>query len=285
LAICDGSAVDLPIVAAMRRYAFGFVNSHDFAVCRELMAPDYGLHMGSTTLVGRDEAYIPAVRHQLDQFPDLGFEIHELVTDGEYAALHFSEHGRTPDQRCAAWPGVSVYRFDGARLAECWVEQDHYSRRRQLADRTPAPMPPPALAPFSGHDGRSDRAAAAATRRWLTGLTAWPPPGLRADPGPHGDAVVRIEKPAVTVNVVVAEGGRAAFHATVTGGYAGGLPDHRGHGPAVRMDVAGFVSVGGDPVSNGPVSYGPVGGGWAVTNRVAVQRQLRQPEERSCGSR
>ena len=26
---------------AIRRYVFGFVNSHDFSVCRELMSDDY----------------------------------------------------------------------------------------------------------------------------------------------------------------------------------------------------------------------------------------------------
>lgn len=257
--------MDLPIVAAMRRYTYGFVNSHDFTVCRELMTADYGLHMGDTELVGRDDAYIPAVRHQLGRFPDLGFTVHELITDGEYAALHFSEHGRTPDLRSAAWPGVSVYRFDGARLAECWVEQDHYSRRRQLADLSPAPLLPPAVAPFSGHTGTPDPAALAVTRTWLAELDLWPPQGITTDPGPYGDAVVLVDAPTVEANVVVAECGRAAFHATVTGSYAGGLPEHPAAGGAVRMDVAGFVSVPG----------GAVRDGWAVTNRVAVQRQLR----------
>jgi predicted ester cyclase len=257
--------MDLPIVAAMRRYTYGFVNSHDFTVCRELMAPDYGLHMGATVLLGRDDAYIPAVRHQFDRFPDLGFTVHDLLTDGEYAALHFSEHGRTGDDRSAAWPGVSVYRFDGARLAECWVEQDHYSRRRQLTDRCPAPLPAPAVAPFSGHAGTSDPDTVAATGTWLTALRRWPPPGITTDPGPHGDDVVRLDSPAVTANVVVAERGRAAFHATLVGCYAGGLPDRPATDAVVRLDVAGFVSVAGAVVHDG----------WAVTNRVAVQRQLR----------
>ncbi|TDV56232.1 ester cyclase [Actinophytocola oryzae] len=256
----------LPIAVALRRYAFGFVNSHDFTVCRELMTVDYGLHMGDTVLTGRDDAYIPAVRHQMEQFPDLGFEIHELITDGEYAALHFSEHGTHTDRGRAAWPGVSIYRFDGERLAECWVEQDHYSRRRQLAEGAPAPMPRPALAPFSGHEGKADDASVAATRSWLGEVTQWPPPNLRPDPGPYGDVAVRLTAPRVTANVVVGEGGRAAFHATVTGAYAGGLPEYPDPGLAVRMDVGGFVSVVADAV----------GDGWVVTNRVAVQRQLRR---------
>lgn len=82
-------------VQTLRRYVFGFVNSHDFDVCRRLMSEDYVLHTGQDLLVGREEDYIPAVRHQIEQFPQLGFAVHDLVTDGEWTALLFSEHRTT----------------------------------------------------------------------------------------------------------------------------------------------------------------------------------------------
>ena len=84
---CRYSAVD-----AIRRYVFGFVNSHDFSVCK-LMSEDYLLHMGDSEVVGREAAYIPAVQHQIDQFPDMGMTVHDVITDGEHVVLHFSEHG------------------------------------------------------------------------------------------------------------------------------------------------------------------------------------------------
>ena len=131
--------MSLTAVDAIRRYVFGFVNSHDFSVCRELMSDDYTLHMGDSEVVGREAAYIPAVQHQIDQFPDMGMTVHDVITDGDHVVLHFSEHGRTRDGLVAAWPGVSIYRFDGTHLVECWVEQDHYSRRMQLAERRASP--------------------------------------------------------------------------------------------------------------------------------------------------
>lgn len=40
-------------VQAMRRYVFGFVNSHDLDVCRRLMSEDYVLHRGQDQVVGQ----------------------------------------------------------------------------------------------------------------------------------------------------------------------------------------------------------------------------------------
>ena len=69
-----------PFVALMRRYVVDYTNSHDLAVCDEIMEPDYVLRMGPHVVAGRDEAYKPATRKQLEQFPGLGLTVHEVVT-------------------------------------------------------------------------------------------------------------------------------------------------------------------------------------------------------------
>jgi hypothetical protein len=256
----------VPAIAAIRRYVFGFVNSHDFGVCRELMSEDYRLHMGDSELVGRELAYIPAVQHQIGQFPDMGLTVHSVITDGRYVALHFSEHGRTPEGLVAAWPGVSIYEFDGAHLVQCWVEQDHHSRRCQLAEGTPIPLPPSSTAPFSGHVGTSDLHTDAIAREWLGNIAQWPPRGVQPDPGPHASPAVQLDCVEVVPNVVVATTQRFAFHATIWGNYSGSMPDmHTANGVRVPLHVSAVASVRDHQIE---IDY-------MATNRVVLMRRLK----------
>ncbi|WP_194944426.1 ester cyclase [Aeromicrobium yanjiei] len=259
----------------MRRYVHGFVNAHDPDVARSIMAAEYRLHMGSDTLVGRDEQYIPAVLHQMAQFPGLGFSIHELITDGTRTALLFSEHGHAgrPPGHGAAWRGVSIYRAEDGLLAECWVEQDHFGRRHQLAVGEPEQVRPVALDPWSGHErgdgtdrAHADRAhAERALRAWLGELASWPPAEGEVDAGVSGSTQPSIAVASVALNAFVVEGSRVAFNATISGTYQGGLPDGGGHGAAVATAIGAFARL----------EDGRLTGLDAISNRVLVQRQLR----------
>lgn len=258
----------------MRRYVHGFVNAHDPDVARDIMASDYRLHMGSDTLVGRDDQYIPAVLHQIGQFPGLGFSIHELITDGTMTALSFSEHGRSgrPPGTCAAWRGVSIYRAADDRLAECWVEQDHFGRRHQLAAGEAEPLRPVAIDPWSDHDDSDDarRAPAEATlTQWLGELTSWPPAEGIVDAGASEAVQPRLNVTSTALNAFVVEGTRVAFNATITGTYLGGLPDEDGAGASVTTAVGAFATLANDGLTDLD----------AISNRVLVQRQLRLARE------
>lgn len=254
-------------VAAMRRYVHGFVNSHDFEVCRELMSTDYTLYMGPDVVRGRDDHYIPAVRHQMDQFPELGFSLHDLISDGEWTALFFSEHGqslRVPGT-AASWLGIGIYRWDGAHLAECWVEQDHYDRRRQLAGERPVTVPPVAVDPWALAEVAPSLETERCVREWLGSLAQWPPPGmevhLEAAGDDHQPVLLDLE---ASLDVVVTCGQRAAFHATLSGRYVGGLPGLDAAPGRVKHYVAAFVTTGADGVRRID----------AVTHRVALGWQL-----------
>ncbi|MFC5748459.1 ester cyclase [Actinomadura rugatobispora] len=256
----------------MRRYVFGFVNSHDFDVCRRLMSEDYVLHMGRDVVRGRDENYVPAVRHQMDRFPNLGFALHDLVTDGEWTALLFSEHGAEAGdpRRTASWLGVSIYRFDGRRLTECWVEQDHYSRRRQVAGEGQA-VPPIAVDPWSAAVIDPRPATAETVTAWIEGLRAWPPESpdtaIRIDPGPWSAEQPRMRLHDSRIDHMVTSGDRAAFHATVRGRYLGGLPGSQTDDQVVEGHLAAFATV----------EDGRLVALTGVSNRVALLRQLRGP--------
>ena len=251
----------------MRRYAYQFVNAHDLEAGRELMRDDYVLHVGPDTLVGRDEAYLPAVAGQFEQFPGLTYTIHDLLSDGTWTAVLFSEHGRSAREpgNAASWLNLGIYRADGDRLAECWVEQDFYGRRAQLDSGVPDSLQPVAVDPWDGHDAVPSLPADAVVGAWAAQLRSWPPTGIRLDPGQASEEQPRIEVGDVVVNVCVTEGSRAAFIIELRGIYRGSFGFEERIGSPVRL-WAGIIAEVGD---------GTVRVGIGVSNRSALFRQLR----------
>jgi predicted ester cyclase len=246
-----------PLAALLRRYAFGYTAAHDFAVCRELMVEDYVLRMGEHEVRGRDSAYVPATEKQYRQYPGLGFTVHELVLGEDRAALHFTEHGRSVlHGGCAAWSGISLYRWDGARLVECRVEQDYAGRRAQQRSGRANPVEAPGIDPWVVDPGPADAGTEAVVRGWLgSGGLADAPPGSLDDE--HGAAPdrVRLDDPATTVLDLFTAGDRAAFHVL-----AEGTRDGR---PA-SLYACGLATVAG----------GEVVAVRAVTDRLAAERRL-----------
>ena len=163
-----------PFVALMRRYCIDYTARHDLSVCDDIMVPGYTLHMGVHHLAGRDEAYKPAAAAQFRQFPGLCLTVNEIICSGDRLALRFTEHGASArhDGARAAWGGVGLYRWDGQRLLENYVEQDYLARRRQLAGGGPDPVEPPAVAPWDTRSVPADPAAEAVTRGWLAAGTS-----------------------------------------------------------------------------------------------------------------
>jgi predicted ester cyclase len=254
-----------PFVAVMRRYAVDYTARGDLSVCPEIMVDDYQLHMGVHHLVGRDGPYAAAVKAQLDQFPTLGFTVHEVFTNGDRLALRFSEHGASERHggRQAAWPGISTYRWDGSRLVECWVEQDYFARTRQLEAGTPDPVEPPAVDPWATEPVAADDVVEAAARTWLEKGDLAGADHVRLD---DGGPRVTLDPVAVVVDDLFSAGSQAAFHVTQRGRYTGGLPGlGAAAGSEVTMGVAGVLVIG----------HGSVVSVRAITDRLGVSRQLR----------
>jgi predicted ester cyclase len=257
------------LMSLMRRYAHAYVNSHDFDVCQQIMTEGYTLHTGPDVVKGRDLEYVPAVRRQFQQFPTLSFTVHDVVTDGTYAALLFTEHGtshRHPGCQ-AAWIGVSLYRREGDRLAECWAEQDYFGRRQQLSSGRAFPLYRSSLDPWGTAAEPHSPGTEDAVRTWFDSLRYWPPTEGEWNPGSSPDRP-RIEIHHHVVNVLFTAGHRAAFHITLRGSYTGGLPGVTTRGE-VETYAAGLLTTRDCEITD------LVG----VDNRLAVQRQL-QPASR-----
>lgn len=254
------------MLSTMRRYAYGFVNSQDFAVGREVIHPEYRLHSGPDTLVGRDDVYLPAVARQFNQFPHLVYSIHELITDGSRAGVVFTEHGRASKApaNAAAWLSIGIYHGDDDRLSACWIEQDYYGRRRQLETGVVDRVRPVAIDPWDGHDGTARERAEDMVNDWANGLVSWPPHGIELDPGQSAAEQPLIDLDSVVVDDLVAEGDKVVFHLTMKGIYRGGL-GHDGVSSSVELSAACQGTLGDDDLADL----------LGVSGRVALQRQLR----------
>lgn len=257
-----------PFVALMRRYCFDYTNRQDFSVCREIIHPEYQLHMGAHRLVGREEQYIPAARIQFEQFPHLTLTVHEIVTNGDRLAMRFSEHGASTahDGRQAAWGGIGLYRWDGQQLTENFVEQDYLSRRRQLRSSSPHPVARPAVDPWATPALPEDPETLRTAREWLQSGRLEAVELMLDDCWVTGGIDLSVEPEEVVVDTLFTAGVRAAFHAGVYGTYRGDLEnvDRRAARRCV-LHLAGLATVEAGTVTRVD----------AISDRLGLRRRLR----------
>jgi len=262
-------------VALMRRYCYDYTNCQDFAACDSIMVPGYTLHMGTHDLMGRDEFYKPATQKQFDQFPGLVLTINEIITNGDRLCLRFSEHGASVRHRLrrAAWGGIGLYKWDGERLLENYVEQDYYSRRLQLASGQPIQVENPAIAPWDTEPEAANETAEALVRDALSTGTLLKSPGVQFDDGGAAGAIQQILAPTqVRINDLFSAGDRVAFHIVQSGHLmADFAPGHTDLvGTEVLLHMAGVVTV-----RNGEVTAGRI-----IRDRLGLKRRLDPPAAR-----
>jgi hypothetical protein len=244
-----------PFVALMRKYCIDYTNSHDQSLYPQIMEPDYVVHINGLALQ-RSTTYADAVRRIFDAAPGLGIVVHEFVLNGDRLAMHFSEHAAMPaggSRALACWRGVGLYKWNGARLTENYVEQDYFAMRAQLAGGRPHPLIPPHIDPWTTTEPvPADPDAEATVRAWLdegdlAGAAAHEIDDERT--GTTYDAVLDTDR--VVVNDLFSAGAAVPFHATLHGSYRGGLgPGCDGLvGRPAALHVAGIAHVAGGAVA------------------------------------
>jgi predicted ester cyclase len=255
-------------VNLMRRYAIDYTACHAIDVCDEIMISGYTLWMGGHRVAGREEAYKPAALKQFRQFPNLGFTVHEIITNGDRLALRFSEHGASVrhDLKFAAWGGIGLYRWDGERLTECRVEQDYYSRAEQLATGQPSSVESPAIDPWTVKPVEADNSVEEIVRVWLAdGANGKSRPAVRFDDGSRLSEQFEFRVDNVVIEDMFSAGERVAFHVRFDGTYHAGLENYPQAQGGVSLFAAGIVAV----------ENGLVVGGNVVRNRLQLQRELK----------
>jgi predicted ester cyclase len=247
------------ILPLVRRWAVDWLGSHDPIACDDLLVPDYVLRIGTHEFTDR-ESYVAATVGQLALFPGLVLTVHEVITDGNRAALRFTEHGASTRHagRAAAWTGIVMFESDGTRLVRTWAEEDYHARRRQLASGESDAVGAPAVAPW-------DSVAYPPCEPAERVVVSWVEAGM-----PGKDGVVRDDEHLVPsyepvfkgesgkVDMLLSVGTRVAFHATVRGRAVNGS-DRFG-----EVGVAGLVTV-----TEGAIVCGNV-----VTDRLGAIRSF-----------
>jgi SnoaL-like domain len=259
-----------PVIALMRRYVTDYINRHDFSVMPEFMADDYSLRTGGTSISGRDGTYRDAVAKQLEQFPGLVFTLHEIYQSGSLVAVRFTEHGASERHggRLAAWPSIGIYKVRDGVLAGCCIEQDYFSRRRQLESGKPITVDPPATAPWDGSDHPSNPAAEDCVRNWLASSTFVDSDRVQIDDSRATGTVERIvDQASLEVVEIMSAGSHVAFHAVQKGHLADDFAQDLSiqRGTPITMYLSGLVEVRDNVILNGNI----IRDRWGLYRRLA----------------
>ena len=245
-----------PFVALMRKYCIDYTNSHDQSLYEQIMEPDYVVHINGLSLV-RSTTYSQAVRQIFDAAPGLGILVHEFVLNGDRLCMHFSEHAAMPangGRALACWRGIGLYKWNGRRLTENYVEQDYFAMQAQMATGKPHPLIPPHIDPWmSTEPVPTDPDAEATVRAWLDRGDLAAAPMHEIDDARTGAAYEGVLDPReVVVNDLFSAGADVPFHVTLRGPYRGGLgAGAEGHvGKSATLHVAGIARVSGGAVAS-----------------------------------
>ncbi|OMC18505.1 hypothetical protein [Mycobacterium sp. SP-6446] len=238
-----------PFVALMRKYCIDYTNSHDQSLCPQIMEPDYVVHINGLALV-RSTTYAEAVRQIFDAAPGLGIAVHEFVLNGDRLCMHFSEHAAMPAGQSRAltcWRGIGLYKWNGTRLTENYVEQDYFAMRAQIASGQPHPLIPPHIDPWTSTEPvPADPGAEKAVRTWLENGDLADAPAHEIDGERTGEAYEAVLDPRdVVINDLFSAGDDVPFHVTFRGLYRGGLgaAAEQFVGKPTALHVAGIAHV------------------------------------------
>jgi hypothetical protein len=243
-----------PFVALMRTYCIDYTNSHDQSLYDEIMEPDYVVHINGLRLE-RDTTYARSVERLFEMSPGLGLVVHDFVLNGDRLCMYFSEHSQMPGPNgptLACWRGIGLYKWNGTRLTENYVEQDYGAMQAQLASGQPHPLTPPHLDPWTTTEAiPPDPAAEALVRAWLERGDLADAPSVEID-DMRTDAGYEplLDVEGLTENDLFSAGSSVPFHVTFHGTYRGGLGDAAdAHvGEAASLTVAGIARTEGGAV-------------------------------------
>jgi steroid delta-isomerase-like uncharacterized protein len=114
----------------VRRFVEEIPNLGNLEAAGEVLANDFVLHFPNMPAVEGADAFkkIPSMIRAA--FPDLNETIVELVAEGDKVVERFTLQGThlgdfmgiAPTGRAVSWSGIAIYRLDGGKIVECWVE-------------------------------------------------------------------------------------------------------------------------------------------------------------------
>jgi steroid delta-isomerase-like uncharacterized protein len=159
-----------PNKATYRRFVEEVINKGNVDIVEELYTPDYVDHSAPPGAPGGLDGVRAVPKMFRGAFPDVHFQIDEMLAEGDRVATRVTGHGtntgpfmgRPPSGNAATWGSKGVFRVTNAKIAEHWGAPDLLALLSQIGA-----LPPGAVAPSAD----------------TSGLTARPdsPPGEAAD--------------------------------------------------------------------------------------------------------
>ena len=130
--------------AVVRRFMEELWSEGKLGVADELVAADHVHHLGDDTLRGPD-GIKGAATWLRTAFPDLCFEIDDLISDGDRVVLRWTARGThrgtfadvAPTGRHVAWTGCDWFRLRSGQLVEAFVMADGEALYDQLTSTEP----------------------------------------------------------------------------------------------------------------------------------------------------
>jgi predicted ester cyclase len=113
---------------------------HDLAAIDDLMTPDYRITTAGQVVEGRDafKTWVAAMQKLVAGATNEHLEIITNAT-GDRVVSRWITRGRNngmfglpADQREFAFTGIAIWRVEGNRLAECWVERSAFELYNRL---------------------------------------------------------------------------------------------------------------------------------------------------------
>lgn len=130
----------------VRRYFDRWANHADVAVADALMVPDLELNNPPSRVTSLAD-YKRSMAGFHEAFPDLRFEVEELIAEGDRVVARWTFHGtnrgaflgQPPTGQTVTFTGTSTFRLRDGRIHQIWVNMDRHGMLQQLGL---VPQPP-----------------------------------------------------------------------------------------------------------------------------------------------
>ncbi len=118
-------------------------NKGNMAVFDEVFTPNVVFHHPTNPQKDREglKKFVTAVR---TSYPDMHFTIHDLIAEGDKAVMRWTYEGTDtggspsigtpPSGKHVKFTGITIYRLEGGKIVEEWVEGDYLGLRKQLTE-------------------------------------------------------------------------------------------------------------------------------------------------------
>ena len=115
---------------------------HDLAAIDDLMTPDYRITTAGTVVEGRErfKAWVAEMQRSVGEATNEHVEVFTNASGDRVVSRWITRgtnnglFGLAADGRPLAFTGIAIWRVEGDRLAECWVERSAFELFNQLRD-------------------------------------------------------------------------------------------------------------------------------------------------------